>query len=179
MLKRSKLEFLDISDEFQLTDNEIDELIYNLKWTYPVSNSRGIYNMGKHYDFANIRATGEEFTEPVKRLMTALNEKYGFNLNSCLLNYYEDGGVVIGHHSDNCNNLRGGYNSAIVVSVSYYASRTMEFVSRDRSEKFQIQLNHGDILLMGAGCQKNYLHAIVKDKKCMGHRINLTFREFI
>ena len=179
MLKNAKLEFLEIDEKYHLTDDEIDDLIYSLKWKYPLSDSRGIYNMGKHYDFSNIRATGEEFKEPVKKLMEAINDKYGFKLNSCLLNYYSDGKVTIGHHSDNCNNLHGGYAKAIVVSISYYATRKMEFVSRNRQEKLQIDLNHGDILLMGSGCQQHYLHGIVKDTKCLGHRINLTFREFI
>jgi hypothetical protein len=162
-----------------LTDDEIDHLIYGLEWKYPLSASRGIYNMGTSYEFANIKAVGHEFDSAVFRLMTAINEKYGFKLNSCLLNYYEDGSVMINHHRDNCYRLHGGYDNAIVVSVSYYATRTMEFMSLNKKEIKRIKLDHADILLMGPGCQKYYSHAITKDSKAEGHRINLTFREFI
>lgn len=178
MLKKANLEYLDIDNEFQLTDDEIDHLIYDLDWTYPLSKSRGLYNMGTSYEFANIKTAGNEFDPAVFRLMTAINEKYGYNLNSCLMNYYEDGSVILGHHRDNCFNLVGGYDGAIVVSISYYATRTMEFMSLDKKEIKRIKLEHGDILLMDKGCQKYYSHAIVKDTKADGHRINLTFREF-
>lgn len=178
MLKKADLSYLDIDEKFHLTDDEIDSLIYDLKWTYPLSKSRGIYNMGNSYEFASIKAKGEEFDPAVLKLMTTINEKYNYNLNSCLLNYYEDGSVIIGHHRDNCYNLVGGYEKAIVVSISYYATRTMEFLSLDKREKKHIKLEHGDILLMDKGCQKHYSHAIIKDTKADGHRINLTFREF-
>lgn len=179
MLKKANLEFLEVDQSYHLTDDEIDSLIYDLEWKYPLSASRGIYNMGTNYEFANIKAIGNEFHTAVSRLMLALNEKYNLKLNSCLMNYYEDGSVIIGHHRDNCFNLRGGFDKAIVVSVSYYASRTMEFISNDKTEIKRIKLNHGDILLMGPSCQKHYKHAIIKDTKAEGHRINLTFREFI
>lgn len=179
MLKQSNLEFLEVDQSFHLSDDEIDSLVYDLEWKYPISASRGIYNMGTSYEFASIKAVGHEFDSAVFRLMQAINEKYGYNLNSCLLNYYVDGSVIIGHHRDNCFNLKGGYDKAIVVSVSYYASRTMEFMSLNKKEIKKIKLDHGDILLMGPGCQKYYSHAITKDTKAEGHRINLTFREFI
>lgn len=179
MLNQSELKFLEVDQIHHLTDDEIDHLIYDLEWKYPLSASRGIYNMGTSYEFANIKAVGHEFDSAVFRLMTAINEKYGFKLNSCLLNYYEDGSVMINHHRDNCYRLHGGYDNAIVVSVSYYASRTMEFMSLNKKEIKRIKLKHADILLMGPGCQKYYSHAIPKDSKAEGHRINLTFREFI
>lgn len=179
MLKKANIGYLEIDEKYQLTDDEIDNLIYNLDWKYPVSRSRGIYNMGTTYDFANIRVVGNEFDNAVARLMQGINETYNLNLNSCLLNYYEDGNVIIGHHSDNCYKLNGGYSGAIVVSVSYYATRTMEFLSKDKREKLQLELEHGDIILMGSGTQKYYSHSIIKSKERIGHRINLTFREFI
>lgn len=180
VLKHATLSFLDIDKKYMPSDDDIDNLIYNLNWTYPLSKSRAIYNMGQKYEFANIKTDGNEFDDSVLYLMYGINKKYGFNLNSCLLNYYPNGDVVLGHHRDNCNTLHGGYDKAIVVSASFYCTRKMEFLSIDKREKVQISLDHGDILLMGAGTQKYYTHGIIKEKKdSIGHRLNLTFREFI
>ena len=44
------------------------------------------------------------------------------------------------------------------------------------SEKFFYEVENGDLLIMGENCQKNYLHAILKEPEVKEPRISLTYR---
>ena len=72
LLNNAELNFLEVDQCYHLTDDEVDHLIYDLEWKYPLSASRGIYNMGTSYEFANIKAVGHEFDSAVFRLIEAM-----------------------------------------------------------------------------------------------------------
>ncbi len=95
--------------------------------------------------------------------------------NSVLLNQYRDQNDSMGWHSDNEPEL--GVEPTIA-SLSLGDSR--DFLFKHRSEKSlgirRITLTHGSLLVMSGATQKNWLHAVEKERKPCAARINLTFR---
>ena len=98
----------------------------------------------------------------------------GQAFNGVLCNLYRDGRDSMGWHSDDEQELGP---DPVLASVVFGAGR--RFVFRSKAEKIQKQevvLDDGDILIMGAGTQSNWSHAVPKTSKLVGPRINLTFR---
>ena len=95
--------------------------------------------------------------------------------SSVLLNLYRDGSDSNGWHADNEKEL--GTNPAIA-SLSLGAERKFNIKHRRlKTEKHQLVLEHGSLLLMKGEMQHHWLHQIAKTKKEVGPRINLTFRK--
>lgn len=153
-------------------------LIRTIPWEYKTHPRRGVYQMGKDYNYSGIVVKGRPFDKAIQGLMDRINEQYGFTLNSCLLNYYPDGNIGIGDHSDSEKELNGG-KDCVVVSISLGATRDFKLRSYDRKEEVVIPLTHGSVLVMGKGCQRYYKHRIDVDRTVTMPRVNLTFRDFL
>jgi alkylated DNA repair dioxygenase AlkB len=84
----------------------------------------------------------------------------------------------MGWHQDNEPELG---EKPTIASVSFGASRQFQMRHKfDKSvSKFNIQLQHGSVLIMSGETQKYWQHQIPKTKKQVGERINLTFRKII
>lgn len=164
--------------DFLADELDLNWLIDNIQWEYKTSVKRGVYMYGKDYAYSGITVKGNEFIPCIEQLMNKINLEYGFNLNSCLLNYYKDGNTSIAWHSDNEKSLANG-SEAVVVSVSIGATRTFVLRSLDMQERVKIPLRDGNILVMGAGTQKHYQHSVPVELSVTKPRINLTFREFV
>lgn len=93
--------------------------------------------------------------------------------NSCLLNLYADGNQGMAWHSDDEREL--GRNPAIA-SVSLGATRRFVFKHKHSSEKREILLQHGQLIIMHGETQNHWLHSIPKSAKVHSPRISLTFR---
>ena len=93
--------------------------------------------------------------------------------NSVLLNFYRDGQDHMGWHSDAESSL--GKNP-IIASYSLGGSRRFVMKHKKTKKKFEITLNHGDLLLMAGQTQRHWRHALPKTRKLTQPRINLTFR---
>lgn len=108
----------------------------------------------------------EELKEKVE-LIT--NQKF----NSCLLNYYYDGNDGMGWHNDNEKSIKQ-YSS--IASLSLGAIRKFSFKNIKTSEKQDLILENGSLLIMKNKIQEDWLHSLPKSKKVFKPRINLTFR---
>ena len=97
--------------------------------------------------------------------------------NSVLANLYRDGRDCMGWHSDNEPELGP---QPVIASLSLGATR--RFVLKDRrepSQKLEIALPHGSLLVMRGDTQQHYRHALPRTAKPGGERINLTFRRIV
>jgi len=100
--------------------------------------------------------------------------------NSSLLNWYRDGTDIISMHSDKeiVNNMGDVYSTVSTLSLG--ATRKFRIKSKvkvnDMFEKIDINLNNGDLIIMGPHFQDYYTHGIPQQKKVMEGRISLTFR---
>lgn len=96
------------------------------------------------------------------------------NFNSCLLNLYHNGSEGMGWHSDDEKSLDP---DAPIASISFGQERRFLFRLRsDHSQKKEILLENGSLLLMDALSQRFWQHSLPVSKKSTGVRINLTFR---
>jgi alkylated DNA repair dioxygenase AlkB len=94
--------------------------------------------------------------------------------NGVLLNLYRNGLDTIGYHSDNEIDLTP---NSVIASVSLGATRKFQLKSkRDKTQKIELDLPHGSLILMYGHCQHDWVHGVPRDKNVQEARINLTFR---
>jgi alkylated DNA repair dioxygenase AlkB len=91
-----------------------------------------------------------------------------------LANLYRDGSDAIGWHSDDEPELG---REPVIASVSFGAARRFDLRRRDDHARIaRIVLDHGSVLIMRGGTQRNWQHAVARTKTHIAERINLTFR---
>lgn len=115
-----------------------------------------------------------------------LRELLGRDFNSVLVNLYRDGNDSVGWHSDDEPELGP---EPCIASISLGATRRFSFKKRAsrsaggatkiRQKNIGLELHNGDLLVMAGLTQKNWHHSLPKTKKCVGERVNLTFRTII
>lgn len=113
-----------------------------------------------------------------------LGELLGRDFNSVLVNQYRDGNDSVGWHSDDEPELGP---APCIASVSLGATRRFSFkkrckagaTSKTRQKNIGLDLHNGDLLVMAGLTQKKWHHSLPKTKKCVGERVNLTFRTII
>lgn len=114
---------------------------------------------------------------PWNAFLEGLNQRLStldFSMNSALVNYYRDGTDSMGLHADDEPELR---INPTILSLNYGSTRKMIFRKNETKEKLQIELNHGDLLIMSGALQHNWKHEIPKQRKVTAPRMNITFRQ--
>lgn len=131
----------------------------------------------KPYSYSGVNFTAKAWTPElldIKQRIEALTQS---QFNSVLANCYRDGQDCMGWHSDDEKSL--GENP-LIASVSLGATR--RFLIRNKSnktDKHELTLEHGSLLLMLGTTQTDWQHSIPRTKKCQDERINLTFRTIV
>ena len=97
----------------------------------------------------------------------------GINSNAVLANLYRDGNDKVGWHSDNEKEL-GPF--PVIASISLGATRTFQLKHKHTSERLDLELESGSLLLMAGALQTHWLHALPQRKRVTKNRINLTYR---
>jgi len=108
------------------------------------------------------------------RLRHQFAEHFNISLNSVLANKYRNGQDSMGWHSDDEPELGPQPN---IVSLSLGVKR--RFLLRHRQDiktKHELAAEHGSVWLMFGNSQRDYQHAVPKELRVEGERINLTFR---
>ncbi|MFP4132851.1 MAG: alpha-ketoglutarate-dependent dioxygenase AlkB family protein [Halothece sp.] len=130
---------------------------------------------GYTYTYSGITMNPEPWTDALLEIKQKIETIAKVNFNSVLLNLYRDGNDGVAWHSDDEPEL-GKY--PVIGSVSFGGERRFSFKYRDQTnpERHDINLKHGDYLLMQGETQQYWYHQIPKTKKPVSPRINLTFR---
>lgn len=136
------------------------------------------YYGDKPYTYSKITMYPSPWIPPLVTIKSVVESLADVKFNGVLLNFYRDGSDYMGWHSDDEKEL--DLNSPIA-SVSFGATRRFLFRRKDNHQnKVEIDLNHGDCLIMRGTTQKFWQHQIPKTSKNSAHqvgaRINLTFR---
>jgi len=133
---------------------------------------------GCAYTYSGIRLTPLAWTPLLAALRVSVENLAGEPFNSVLLNFYRDNNDSMGFHSDDERELGP---QPVIASVSFGEERT--FVLKHRRDKMlksvRIKLASGSLLLMRGDTQRNWKHAIDKERRPCGPRVNLTFRRII
>ncbi len=126
------------------------------------------------YHYSNSEKVALPWTKTLMEIKNKTEEVTNETYNSCLLNFYEDGNVGMGWHSDDEKELE---ENGAIASISFGAERRFDFRHRDNhNEKVKVPLHHGSCLVMKGITQKKWHHQIAKSAKVISPRINLTFR---
>jgi alkylated DNA repair dioxygenase AlkB len=130
---------------------------------------------GMAYRYSGVTRTPAPFGAAVLELRDRVHRETGHRFNSVLINLYRDGRDSMGWHRDNEPELGP---DPVIASLSLGEPRRFLFRLRtDRSEKREVLLRSGDLLLMEGKTQELWDHALPKSLKVKAPRINLTFRE--
>ena len=130
---------------------------------------------GASYTYSGIAMSPIPWTPLLLQIRNRLIEATQSNFNSLLANLYRDGQDSVGWHADDEIELG---DSPTIASLSFGESRKFKMKQKqNKEEKFSLDLNDGDLLIMKGDTQKNWLHEIPSSAKKMGPRINLTFRK--
>lgn len=115
----------------------------------------------------------KELEVVIDKIMTFLPPDHP-RLNIVLCNFYQDGNNYISPHSDTETDLIHG---SCIAGVSLGAVRHFDIISKAGDEpKHRVDLAHGSLIIMKAGCQTHYKHGIPVQKNVNSPRISLTFR---
>lgn len=128
---------------------------------------------GKSYGYSGKRLD----TIPFNPILTSIKEKIegqiSVHFNSVLVNLYRNENDSNGWHADDEKEL--GKNP-VIASISLGTKRRFQLKHKLEPLKHTLELNNGDLLIMGGTLQSNWKHQVPKEKYVCGPRINLTFR---
>jgi alkylated DNA repair dioxygenase AlkB len=163
-----------------------ERLLRNTKWQQREMNMYGrkvlqprltawYGDPDRTYIYSGIRNTPLPWTDLLRELKRRIEDCTEETYNSVLLNYYRDNNDSMGFHSDDEREL--GPEPSIA-SLSLGDKRTFLFRHKHvkDSETIAVPLPSGSVLLMKGATQRNYKHAINRETRPCGPRINLTFR---
>jgi alkylated DNA repair dioxygenase AlkB len=131
---------------------------------------------GAAYTYSGTPHEPLPWTPPLHAIRRRVEAVTGERYDSVLLNRYRDGRDGMGWHSDDEAAL--GPEPAIA-SVSFGATRRFRLKRRRGAGAVDLELGHGDLLLMRGRTQHEYVHSVPKTARPVGERVNLTFRRLL
>lgn len=165
-------------------DYYYDRLLQNLQWQteqlqiygrlVSVPRLMAWYgDAGAHYRYSGVDHAPLPWTVELLALKADVEAICGQAFNSVLGNLYRDGRDSMGCHADNEKEL--GRNP-LIASLSFGETRLLRFRHPQSQTKLDIELSHGDVLIMAGELQHHWRHELPKTRKAKNARINLTFR---
>lgn len=127
-----------------------------------------------HYSYSGLSLAPLAWHPLLTQLRARLESQLKVRFNSVLANLYRNQIDSMGWHADDEPELGP---LPTIASLSFGSSR--EFLIRHnsiKSAKHKVELGHGSLLVMAGTMQQYWQHAIAKQSRALGPRINLTFR---
>ena len=132
---------------------------------------------GLDYTYSGIHHDPDPWSEELLMLRNLVSEHAGATFNSVLCNLYRDGNDGVDWHADDESEFGP---MPVIGSLSLGATRRFDLRrADDHAEKIELDLHHGDLVIMRGMTQALWKHRVPKTKKPVGERINLTFRSVI
>lgn len=125
------------------------------------------------YTYSGIKKDPQAWTPELLQIKSKAEALAQWKFNSCLLNLYHCGDEGMGWHSDDEKELDP---QAPIVSISLGGIRKFAFRHRQDKTVHSLMLGNGSALVMHAPTQTYWNHSLLKTKRQVGARINLTFR---
>ncbi len=129
-----------------------------------------------HYQYSGVNHVPFTWTHELLAVKKKVEHQCQCVFNSVLANLYRDGNDSMGCHSDDEKEL--GINPTIA-SLSLGDERLFKLQHKKTKQTLNINLSHGDLLVMSGTCQRFWLHSVPKTKALKKPRINLTFRKIV
>ncbi len=165
--------------EFLLEDldwRQYDIKIFGKK--IPQPRLTALYAEGKNsYTYSNLTLFPNSFTPELAEIKSEIENTTGFSFTHCLANLYREGNDSMGWHADDERELG---QEPVIASLSFGAVRKFQMKHKLNSNiKYEVNLEHGSLLLMKGKTQEYWKHQIPKTKTEVSPRINLTFRRIL
>jgi alkylated DNA repair dioxygenase AlkB len=129
-----------------------------------------------NYTYSKTTRQALPWTDALLEIKKIVDAASGCVFNSCLLNLYHSGEEGMAWHSDDEKAL--GTNT-VIASLSLGAARKFSFKHKKTSEKRDILLEPGSLLVMQGTTQTHWLHRLPQSTRVKQPRINLTFRTIV
>ncbi|MGR8930774.1 MAG: alpha-ketoglutarate-dependent dioxygenase AlkB family protein [Gammaproteobacteria bacterium] len=129
-----------------------------------------------HYRYSGVDHKPLPWTAELQQLRLHMEVLCKQSFNSVLANLYRDERDSMGLHADNEKEL--GINPTIA-SVSFGETRLLRFRHSKKRHTLDVELGHGDALIMAGALQHHWRHELPKTRQAKKPRINLTFRRII
>ena len=129
---------------------------------------------GPAYTYAGIAWPEAPLPAKLETLRQAVEQEAGHAYNAVLANGYRHGQDSMGWHRDNEPEM----DTTSIASVSLGATRTFKVRRREDKRVWNVDLAHGDLLVMER-MQHAFEHALPKRKKVGQPRLNFTFRRLV
>lgn len=150
-----------------------DEVVMFGKHIVTARKIAWVADEGVAYAYSGKSRAPVAWTEGLRRLKDAAEERTGSVYNSCLLNLYHDGSEGMGWHCDDEHSI---VPQSSIACLSFGAVRKFSFKHKRTKETVSLELENGSLLDMRGGTQENWHHQLPKTKKVSEPRISLTFR---
>ncbi|WP_217602898.1 alpha-ketoglutarate-dependent dioxygenase AlkB [Chitinophaga sp. GbtcB8] len=129
---------------------------------------------GSAYAFSGTTYVPEPWIPALLQIKEKIEPPAGVHFNSVLLNLYRNGKDAMGWHADDEPELG---DNPVIASVNFGAARRfMLRYKQDHTLKYELELQHGSLLLMKGTLQHYWQHQVPKTARPLPSRINLTFR---
>ena len=129
---------------------------------------------GLDYTYSGIHHDPDPWIDELVELRDLSSSHTGTRFNSVLCNLYRDGSDGVDWHADDEPEFG---QMPVIASLSLGATRRFDLRRvDDHSIKVELELHHGDLVIMSGTTQTLWRHRVPKTKKSVGERINLTFR---
>ena len=129
---------------------------------------------GPAYAYASVQWPARPLEGAIADLATDVGKAAGFDFNAVLVNGYRDGQDAMGWHRDNEREI----DTSCIASLSLGASRTFKVRDRRTQDVVNLELGHGDLLVM-EHLQDVHEHSVPKRAKVHEPRLNFTFRRLV
>jgi alkylated DNA repair dioxygenase AlkB len=147
------------------------------KWIYQPRLTALYGDPNIPYSYSGIQMQATPYLPILVNIKNRIEQKISHPFTHVLLNYYRNGQDSMGWHRDNEKSLG---KEPIIASLSFGETRTFQMRRYDnKSNKVNIELEHGSLLIMKGKSQECWEHQLPKSKGIFGERINLTFRNLI
>lgn len=128
------------------------------------------------YRYSGVNHQPQPWTDALLQVKQAVENACQLEFNSVMANWYRNGRDSMGCHADNEPEL--GLNPTLA-SVSFGEERLLRFRHNKNKHKVDVNLGHGDLLIMAGDIQRYWRHELPKSKLDKKARINLTFRRIL
>ena len=129
---------------------------------------------GPAYGYANVRWPAHPLEGAIDALTRRVSQMTGSTYNGVLVNGYRNGQDSMGWHRDNEPEI----DPASIASLSLGATRTFKVRDRRTQHVWNLDLHHGDVLVM-EHLQDVHEHSVPKRAKVTEPRMNFTFRRLV
>ena len=118
--------------------------------------------------------TGEPLPREIAELAEPLSERYGVQIDSCLINLYRDGSDAVAWHADT---VRKVLRDPLVFTVSLGARRSFLLRPAEGGPVVRrYSAGEGDLIVMGGSCQHTHVHTVPRERTSSGARMSVTLR---